>query len=171
MTFPGFPWPTNPGSQKSNETGASMVSCGLSAAALCSRAHQDLVGVSESRLQGQRQVAHVGRDELGLRDDGRSLLQTLLPDLPVLIPNFGQQITGDLVTETGGKPKTIGTMLGGDVQRVGHLDRNSVEWRKASRPIEYNVTQHCLCSNVQSKYVMFKCSNSDVSWRCLSINW
>lgn len=60
--------------------------------------HQDLVGVAESSFQGQRKLSQVSCDELGLRDDGCSLVQTLLPDLPVLVPDLRHQVTCDLVT-------------------------------------------------------------------------
>ena len=59
---------------------------------------QDLVGLSESFLQGQRQLSDVGGDELGLRYDGLHLFQPLLPGLPVLIANFRHEVGRDLVT-------------------------------------------------------------------------
>jgi len=60
--------------------------------------HQDLVGVAQSAFQGQRQLSDVGCDELGLGDDGRSLVQTFLPDLPVLVLDFRYKVGCDLVT-------------------------------------------------------------------------
>lgn len=69
----------------------------------CSTSHQDLIGVAESSFQSQRKLSDVGRDEFGLGDDGSSFIQTLLPDLPVLVLDFRHQAGRDLITERTAK--------------------------------------------------------------------
>ena len=60
--------------------------------------YQDLVGVCQAGLERQREVSQRGLDELGLRYDGRHLVQPLLPDLPVLVRDLRRQVPGDLLT-------------------------------------------------------------------------